>query len=145
MISEFNDKLLNDNSIDEYDLLKCKSYKDIITLLKNTLSKYTTSINLDDVKVVNYKEKNRYDYKKRIDSTSDSLNATPLVIVNKELSPKHFSKALSSIIDDELRSILDLGTYMHYVFEVYDFKNNNIDELDIDDEKKVYLNNFLKH
>jgi ATP-dependent exoDNAse (exonuclease V) beta subunit len=34
---------------------------------------------------------------------------------------------------------------MHYLFEVLDFKNNNIDELDVTDEYKDNLRNFLKH
>ena len=34
---------------------------------------------------------------------------------------------------------------MHYLFEVFDFKNNNIDDLDIDESRKDKLLNFLKH
>ena len=45
----------------------------------------------------------------------------------------------------ELRDILDLGTIMHYIFEIYDFNNNNMDDLKIDDKYKEYINNFLKH
>jgi ATP-dependent exoDNAse (exonuclease V) beta subunit len=34
---------------------------------------------------------------------------------------------------------------MHYVFEVYDFKNDNLNDLDIDDIYKEKIINFLKH
>ncbi len=34
---------------------------------------------------------------------------------------------------------------MHYVFEVYDFKNNNLDTLPIGDVEKKKVINFLKH
>jgi ATP-dependent helicase/nuclease subunit A len=34
---------------------------------------------------------------------------------------------------------------MHYVFEIYDFKNNNINELNITEKSKEKLTNFLNH
>ena len=52
---------------------------------------------------------------------------------------------LNKVIDRSFRETLDFGTYMHYLFEVLDFKNNNIDELDVTDEYKDNLRNFLKH
>ena len=34
---------------------------------------------------------------------------------------------------------------MHYVFEVYDFKNDNLKDLQIEDKYKEKVTNFLKH
>lgn len=34
---------------------------------------------------------------------------------------------------------------MHYVFEVYDFNNDNLNDLDIDEKYKDKIRNFLKH
>ena len=145
MITEFNDKLVNNDIIDEYDLLKCNSYKDIITLLKDDLSRYTKIIDLDNIyKSKNYLSIKEYNYKDNIRKTDEILITNNLTINNKVLESNHFSKELSSIIDKDLRYILDMGTYMHNVFEVYDFKTN-INDLNIDNNIKEKINNFLNH
>lgn len=138
MISEFNDNIVNNNSIEEYDLLKCNSYKDIITLLKDDLTKYTKVIDLDNLyKSKDYLSIREYNYSNVIDRTNNIININSLNIDNNNLNSNHFSKKLSSIIDKNTRFTLDLGNYMHYLFETSDFNNN----LNTNDK----INNFLSH
>ena len=126
------------------NMLKYKSFADIINALKlNDISKFIEisklNVNKDynSVKVSNYKS--------MIEDSNIKIKLKELNIENKVLESKHFSKSITSIIDECLRKKLDFGTFMHYVFEVYDFKNNNLDALDISDVKKSKVMNFLKH
>ena len=146
MISEFNDKLYNKNDIESHDLLKCKSFKDIITLLKNYLTPYTINVDLNKLNLnKDYMAIKDNNYKDNIEYTEDTININKLDINNEVLDNKHFSKALSSIMDEEFKNLLDYGTFIHYCFEVYDFNNNNIDELNIPEEYKDNIRRFLKH
>ena len=145
MITEFNDNLVNNDNIDEHDLLKCNSYKDIITLLKNDLSKYTKNIDLDKIyKSKDYLSIREYNYKDNIQNTNEIINICSLNIENKALESTHFSKELSNIIDKDLRYILDTGTYIHNIFEIYDFKSD-INDLNLDNNIKNKITNFLNH
>ena len=57
----------------------------------------------------------------------------------------HYCKELKSIMTREMKDVLDKGTLLHYCFEVYNFKKDNLNELHINDEYKNYIRNFLKH
>ena len=46
--------------------------------------------------------------------------------MNFQTRSKHFSKNLNKLIDKDLKKNLDYGNHIHYLFEVYDFKNDNI-------------------
>ena len=145
MISEFNDKLYN-KSLEPHDLLKCKSFTDIITLLKNYLLKYTKYIDINELNInKNYMDVKKNNYKDIIEDSNEELIINELNIENKELNNKHFSKLLNKRIDNELRYLLDYGTMMHYCFEIYDFNNDNLDKLDIKEEYKENIKKFLKH
>ena len=145
LISEFNDKLINNETIESYDLLKCKSFKDFVTLIKPYFEKNIKYVDLKELKIKNKITKNNEDYKKLIKSTKDKIEVDELNLDNKELDNKHFSKALTSLMTQELRDILDLGTIMHYCFEVYDFNHDNLSELNMKEEYKDYIRAFLKN
>ena len=80
-----------------------------------------------------------------IEDGNKTIEVNHIVIDSKELDNKHFSKALKKVIDNDLRQLLDFGTMMHYCFEVYDFNRDNLDELNISNEYKENIKNFLKH
>ena len=146
MINKLDEKLEIPNDITYNELINVKSLGDIMRLLTNKMSTYTRKINVDDVSPSkDYNMVKDYNYKEHIDSSDIILNVKENNEVYKVLENKHFSKALNKVIDRSFRETLDFGTYMHYLFEVLDFKNNNIDELDVTDEYKDNLRNFLKH
>ena len=146
MISEFNDKLYNNKEIESHDLLKCKSFKDIITLLKNYLLPYTKYINLDELNLnKDYMAIKGNNYKDSIARTNEKINTISINIDNEVLDNKHFSKALSTVMDEDFKNLLDYGTYIHYCFEVYDFNKNNLDTLNISEEYKDNIRRFLNH
>ena len=144
MITEFKDK--NNSRVSEDELKRVSSYQDILSLMKKEISPYVKEIDLNKIDINNeYNIVKSYNYDDYIPQNNDPITLKQIDITNTLVEDKHFSKALNSIIDEELRNKLDFGTYMHYVFEVYDFKNDNQDELDLNDEERLHLNNFLKH
>ena len=128
----------------ESDILGCKSYNDLVNLTNSFFSKYSRVIDLDSIgltKDYNTSSNNKYN----IDNSNETITITPLRFNSVLQENKHFSKPMHTLIDKELRNTLDMGTYMHYVFEVNNFKDMNIDELDISNEVKEKVLNFLKH
>ena len=133
-----------DKLTDETNMLRYKSFADIINALKlNDITKISEISKLDVNK--DYNVVKLSNYKSMIEDSNIKINLKEMNIENKILESKHFSKAITSIIDENLRKKLDFGTFMHYVFEVYDFKNDNLDKLDISDVEKSKVINFLKH
>ncbi len=142
MINNFDEKIESKDYLDYEDKLKIKSYSDILCLLKNKLNKYIRNIdNIDLTKDYNLIKNNNY--KEYINRNDLVIKTNDIEIDNNIIENKHFSKTLNKLIDSSLQNNLDYGNYMHYLFEVYNFKNNNIDDLPISDKEKVYLNNFL--
>lgn len=128
------------------DLSDAKSYMQLISLLKYKLNNYIKDIDINDLDIdTNYNEVFTTNYKDKIASTKDTIQIKNLELDNSLLDNKHFSKGLSKVIDRELKKKLDFGTFMHYVFEVYDFNNDNIDDLNIGEEYKDRIRKFLNH
>ena len=70
-------------------------------------------------------------------------------IIQKEISynldiinDEKISKTINSLIKKKEQEIMDFGTFMHYLFEIIDFKRPNFEG--IDDKYKTYIMNFLK-
>lgn len=144
MINSFNDKIKPLDIIKDNDMLKIKSYKDLLCILKNHIQSYIKDI--EDIKLTKDYNLIKVDnYDKYIDKDDTKLNIINIETENELITSKHFSKTLNELIDIELQNNLNYGNYIHYIFEVCDFKNNNIDELPITEKEKNYINNFLNH
>ena len=125
-------------------MLKFKSFAEIINSLG--LSELEEKVDVETLDVnKNYNVIKLSNYKEKIPKSEVIIHTKNLNVENQMLENKHFSKAINTIIDDDLRKKLDFGTFMHYVFEVYDFKNDNLDTLPIGDVEKNKVMNFLKH
>ncbi len=144
IINKENLKIESKSDISYANLINAKKLSDLINYLRIPLSSNFTNINLDDVGISkDYNNVKKLDAK--LKSSSETIETTKLVINNRVLDNKHFSKTLSKVIDNDIMKRLDFGTYMHYVFEVCDFKDNNIEKLNINDIAKEKLINFLNH
>lgn len=133
-----------DVQLNNQNILKFKSFSDIINGMNTKLSPYRKMIDVENLDVnFNYNDIKTTNYKESIKDEKKIINVKELNIENKESENKHFSKALTSLIDKKLKDKLDFGTFMHYMFEVSDFKN--IDSLNIDEALKERILNFLNH
>lgn len=146
MVNKFNKTIDPLQVILENEILKAKSISDILTLIKFKISKFIRVVNLDEAQISSdYNLVKLSNYKDKIEKCSEKINTKKVMIDSRVVDNKHFSKALMQIVDRSLKEKLDFGTFMHYVFEVYDFNNNNLDLLEIDDIYKEKVRNFLKH
>lgn len=146
IINEFNEKITPTINITSSSLLKLKSYTDILTLIKYSISKYIKEVNLDDLNISSdYNLIKDSNYHMKINNNTKKIDILDIDLENKLLDNKHFSKSLSKIIDKDFKERLDFGTFMHYVFEVYNFQDDNLNELDLDDIYKEKVRNLLKH
>jgi ATP-dependent exoDNAse (exonuclease V) beta subunit len=80
-------------------------------------------------------------YKENINKTDEKINVIDIDVKNENLVNKHFSKSNNELIDKEMKDKMDLGTYMHYLLEVFDFKNPNYTF--IDEKYRKYLEMFI--
>ena len=146
LINSWNDRIKPIDNIESLDVLRCKTYQDILSIMKDKLSKYVEEVDLKDLNLTTeYNLVSDDNYDSMIEDSNNTITTTPLEIDYKVLESKHFSKSLSKIIDKSFKELLDFGTMMHYCFEVYDFNNDNLNDLNISDEYKDNIRNFLKH
>ena len=82
LITEFNDKLINNSSIEEHDLLRCNSFKDFVTLIKPKFNDYIKYIDLDELKITK-ETKKKVDIDKLIKPADTKLVVDNLDIDNK--------------------------------------------------------------
>ncbi len=144
MIHNKNEKI-EPCSISEDVIKKCSSFGDIISYMSTFFSKYTKTIDIEFLGIDNKTEANKTNYKELIDKTNKVINIKEISIDNELIDNKHFSKTINNIITKEEKKALEYGTHLHYIFESYDFKKNNLEELNITDEEKGYIKNFLSH
>lgn len=147
MINKVNNKIKPvDSDLTESMLANVTSLGMLISLLSNKLSKYSHTIDLHSLNISDdYNLVKKYNYQEHISESDIKLSIIDNNYKFQTLDSKHFSKPLNKVIDRSFKDRLDFGTYMHYLFEVFDFKNNNLDDLDIDEDTKDKLLNFLNH
>ncbi len=147
MITSFDEKITPIEGMMSLEKLSnASSYAYILALLKSKLISFIKEVDVNKLSInTNYNEVKVSNYKEKIKKTIDTIKVEKIKIDNEILDNKHFSKRLNKVIDKELKSRLDFGTFMHYVFEVYDFNNGNLTSLEIDDKYKEKIKNFLSH
>ena len=119
-----------------------RSFLDILNSVRDKIDDYVTIVNLDDINIT--KDYLSKDIVKELNvSDSNKLEVKEFNIENEELEDSHFSKTISKLITKEEKSNLEFGTLIHELFEIVDFKNLDLDTLDVDDKYKKYIINFL--
>lgn len=123
------------------DKIKFRSFKDIIDSLKDVLDKYIININIEDLHLS--KDYN-FILKKEIENVkTDILEVNEINVQNELVEDKHFSKNKINYLTKEESNKLKLGTEIHYILEMIDFKNPDLDALDISDFYKNKVAKFL--
>ena len=121
---------------------KYKSFKDIILSVKTRLNKYFVDISIENIGLTHeYNNIKMLDYKKTIKNNNKVIKVIENKVEKIEVINKHFSKDNLSIVDEVTKSNMNLGTYLHELFESVDFKNPDYSDFNSDEIK--YINNFL--
>lgn len=141
---EVNCELESNGVILNRDRIQYRSFKDIILSIKPKIEKYFVDINLEDINLSHdYNDVKSYNYENVIND-SDVVIKTHNINVEKELViNKHFSKVSEDILSQDSKNNMELGIYLHELFESIDFKNP--DYSDLNDNEIDYINKFLNH
>ena len=137
--SEYNK---NNGIIDNNTRLKYSSFDDILKSIKNDISEYFVNIDLKNINLSkDYNIIKSGNYINNIPKTNEIINISEIHIDNKILSNEKFSKNTHDLIPLKSRENMKFGEYMHYILEVIDFKNPNLDNINID---KYYKDKIIK-
>ena len=121
---------------------KYKSFRDIVNSISSLLQPYVKEIELDNLGLTHdYNLIKKTNYQDKIIESDDRVNSVELKIDNEEVVNKHFSKTSDALIDEKTREKEEFGTHMHYIFEMFDFKNPDFSI--IPESYQQYLKNFL--
>lgn len=133
----FNDLVVSNDVRNKY-----RSFKDIMDSINILLDSYTRDIDIKSLNLTHdYNLIKTSNYQDKIDKTDKKVNDIVINVSNDKRVSKHYSKNTNDLIDKEIRDKMNLGTYMHYLFEVVDF--NNPDYSLIDDKYKIYIEKFI--
>ena len=112
------------------DIVKLK-YMSFLDILNSIYSVIEGTIKNVDVDIdPNYKDIINPDISKYITETGDYINDKELDITYNELGSKHFSKGNKEVISKSEQRNLEIGTKIHYILEMIDFKNPNYNIID---------------
>ena len=140
--SENNYSLESNGVIENRIRNKYRSFKDIILSIKSRIIKYFVNINLDNIDLTHdYNNVKLYNYDENIDKIDDIINVTKNNVEKVEVVNKHFSKESLDIVKESTKNNMELGTYLHELFESIDFKNPDFN--DLSDSEINYIKNFL--
>ena len=134
----------NNGVIDNGIRSKYKSFKDIIISIRSKIEKYFKDIDLNKINLTHeYNNIKVYNIEDNIAIVDNKINIIENNIEKEEVINKHFSKENISIINNDIKNNMELGTYLHELFESIDLKNPDYSNLEEQDIK--YINNLLNN
>ena len=120
--------------------IKYSSFNSILKSIYYTVSPYIKDIDIDRLNVSrDYNLIKKVNYKDQIDKSNEKINNIEINIDNHFITNKHFSKGSHEVLDEETFSKMQFGTYIHYLFELFDFKNPDYSYIE-----KEYVN-YIKY
>jgi len=130
-----------ENIVDNYLREGYRAFSDILKSIYPIIKDYIVEVNISNLGLTkDYNLIKKTNYERRINKSNEKINFVSLDIPNKEIEKKHYSKTISTMIDKSTKEKLEFGEYMHYLLEVTDFKNPNLDNIDLNIE--IILNYF---
>ncbi len=140
VMPEEDENILSQNIVPNFIRRKYCSFKSFITSINSLLHEYNENTNDD-----NYTKDYLLSIKETpLDYASGKLiKISPHTFTKIAKEEKHFSKSNIKIISADEQKQMSFGTKIHKVLEELDFKNPNLDELDIDSFMKQKIKSFL--
>lgn len=130
--------------VDNYTREHYTSFLDIMNSIKNFIEEYIVKIDMDTLPITkNYNLRKDMNY--NISSnTSDKLVVEESIVSEENKTKSHYSKEIKALITKEIKKNMEFGTQIHEVFEMIDFMNPRLEELNIPEfykkKVKVFLN-----
>ena len=123
--------------------------KDIIISIRSRISNYFVDVDLKTINLTHeYNNVKSYNISDNVEIVEDKINIIEINVEKEEVINKHFSKENISIIDNITKNNMDLGTYLHELFESIDLKNpdyTDLNESDINYVNKLLSNDIMKN
>ena len=126
--------------------LEFRSFLDMLNSIKPFIKPYIIDIDANKLSL-----SHDYNLNKKISDLSifidnnQKLITNEIIINNKEEKSEHFSKNVVTYISKNENENLKIGLYFHYLLEIIDFKNIDIDQYNIDNFYKEKILAFLKN
>jgi len=121
---------------------KYRSFKDILQSIYPEVKDYIKKVNLEDLGLTKeYNMIRKSNYEQYINSNTDKLCFYNITVSNNEVVSNHYSKVVNKIIDKNTIDKMAFGEYMHYLLEMIDFKNPQLNL--IDEKYRSFITNFL--
>ena len=138
VVAPLEDKTMNDSS----EKLNYKSFLDILNSVYSDIAKYITDINLNEVGLSkDYDLIKQINYKEEIEKIDTIIDIKEIEIENKEITSSRYSKSGKELITKKSRDNMTLGNNLHSIFEMIDFKNPNLELVDV--KYREYIEKFL--
>lgn len=147
IITNLDDSSSEEDTISEQVKLKYRSFNEILKSIYNKITDFIVPVNLDRIGIsLDYKKRISRDISEVIDlPEKESKLVEELKIENDIYSKEHYSKQNHKLLTLEEIKNMEFGTKIHSVFETIDFKNPNLEELDIEDFIKNKITKFLNN
>lgn len=144
LVSSVDDKTNIDNKLVDYNTrVSYKSFLDILESIYENLVDYNILVDLDSL---NLTDKYKYlNIRTLVNDTNNKISVNEVKFDNSEIIEKHYSKENIKLINKEIKNNMEYGTKIHELFENIDFKNPNLDNLNILDKEKEYITKFLNN
>ena len=127
-----------------HSIKKARSFLDFINYSKDLLVSYVKNIDVNTLGLTSdYNLIKQSNYKESIPVSNESINFKEINIQNTELHKEKISKETHNLLDKNTKEKMKFGTKMHEILELIDFKNREIDNLDIDSYYKDKIKNFI--
>ena len=131
-----------DGILTDRDRSNYKSFLDIMNSVKHKLTKYIEKVDLSKVGLT--KDYLDMGMVKKLETSKEKpIEVNELNIITEEENEEHFSKVSNKLVTKEQKENMLFGTKVHELFELIDFKNPRLDEIDIDNNLKKYISNLL--
>ena len=131
--------------IDNYTRTHYTSFLDIINSIKRYIENYIINIDIDKLALTkDYNFIKDLNYKDLINNTNDKIIVKELKMSEEEINVEHYSKENQGLITKVNKKNMEFGTYIHAIFEMIDFKNPNLDKLNLPEIYKDKVKSFLE-
>ena len=121
-----------------------KSFLDFINYIKDDLSTYIKNIDISSLNLTSdYNLIKKTNYQDCITKSNEMIDFKEINIHNTELHKEKISKETHDLLDKSTKEKMKFGTYIHEILELIDFKNPNLDNINIDNYYKDKINNFI--
>ena len=141
-----NNEIENDDDVlEENTRLKYRSFKEILKSIYDKIEHFIENVNLDKIGLtLDYKKILAKNIKEilNLDNTKQiELEQINLLFNTKEKN--RYSKESTKLLTNENIKNMHFGTKIHEILEMIDFKNQQLDKLDLDDFLKNKITKFL--